>query len=89
MAKSASDCIDARQYLHGLMITIEDFKIKSVTAGPQTKFFDEKTNAVGNDAVNKLPVKEDTYLQQSKRSVYYTKCAKFLDQVKKRSLKAQ
>ena len=90
MTQSASNCIDARNYLHEKMSRIEEFKSASVTeifkAETKCNAIDKK-NTDENNEFPKLPKKEDTYLQQCKRSVYHTKCATIVDEIKKKCKK--
>ena len=71
LSKSLSHCREDKQYLHTKMSNIEPVKTESLIKSPCESL---KVNAESNtddDLDIDRPSKEETYLQQSKRSVYY------------------
>ena len=80
------DCLDSKQYLSDKMTNIEEFKYLSMSEVPPANRFEVGKDAdcvdVTSSSSDDLPVKEDTYLQQCKRRIYYTKCSEILDRVK-------
>ena len=75
LSKFSSDCVDAKDYLdRKIESDIDSYKelnCEDVNTSTSPISIDE-TEDVENE--EELPVQEDVYLQQSKRSIYFKKC---------------
>ena len=72
LSKSKQSCIAEKDFLQSKMDKIEKFKEDTLLA--TSSFKNEKEECFEDLHLKELPRKEETYLQQSKKSIYYKKC---------------
>ena len=81
LCKSRSECHASKQFLEMKMSDIESFKQDSLKNNSFDSFENIAEEKQDNSDTGQLPLKEETYLQQSKRSLYYKKCKNIFDEV--------
>ena len=72
LSKFAKNCAKQKQFLETKMENIESFKEETLFNNPYSDTEHDEVCDISEES--KLPEKEEIYLQQSKRSVYYKKC---------------
>ena len=71
LSQSKSNCNEAKQFLDVKIASIETFIKESLITMPTTSFGNDFciTDEVSN--IDKYPIQEETYLQQSKKSIFF------------------
>ena len=86
LSKSISKCSEAKQFLDIKIATIETFikeSLVSMSSMPSSTSDKDSSNMTSETMdMDRYPVYEETYLQQSKRSIYYKTCKAQVDKIK-------
>ena len=79
LAPYSVQCDDDKSYFHDKIVNIEICNEDIAEEFPSQ--LDSNHNIFEMPEIQELPIKEDTYLRQSKRSIYYQKCKSFFLEV--------